>query len=188
MSMKWRSRSILLAAIALAVAAVATPALNRSWHVSTANSIMAALGILGAYYALTFLAFRCPHCRARQLRFKADWLLMEDHCWRCHQPLDGAARPAHVVEEELLAEVNPALAAEMRRDRLALEDLQLRARADPAAAMQLERELSTRVNRLKEWVSVVRRQAPHEEAGARRDLAQAEAQLAQCRLIRSHNE
>src|SRR5712692_3788044 len=184
MPMKWRARLILIAVMALAVAAVAVPGLNRSWHLSTAASILVAVGVFGAYYALTFLAFRCPHCRARQLRFRWDWLLMEDRCWRCHQPLDGAARPLDVVEEGLLAEVNPALATEMRRDRLALEQLQVRARTDPAAAARLERELSARVDRLKEWVTVVRRQAPSEEAEARRDLARAEAHLAQCRSLR----
>src|SRR5207249_5476872 len=170
--------------IALAVVTLATPALNRPWHLSRAAAILVALGVVGGSYALSFLVFRCPHCRARQIRFRWDWLLIEDRCWRCHQPLDGPARPPDLVEEELAAEVNPALAADMRRDRLTLEELQVGARTDPAAAVRLERELSARVERLREWVTIVSRQAPSDEADARRDLARAEAQLAQCRLLR----
>src|SRR6266536_3993278 len=177
--MKWRARLRMLVVMGLALAALATPTLNRPWHISTAVAVLLALGILGVSYALPFLVFRCPHCRSRQLRFPCDWLLIGDQCWRCHQPLDGPARPPDLVEEELVAEVNPALAADMRRDRLALEELQVNARTDPAAAARLERELSTRVERLREWVTIVSRQAPSEEADARSDLARAEAQLAQ---------
>jgi hypothetical protein len=57
------------------------------------------------------------------------------------------------VEEELIAERNPALAAEIRRERLTLEDLRRRARTDAVAADQLESELSTRVERLSKWVA-----------------------------------
>ena len=183
MPMKWRARLGLLVVMGLALAALANPTLNRPWHISTAVAVLSALGILGVSYGLPFFVFRCPHCRARQIRYRWDWLFIEDRCWQCRQPLDGPALPPDVIEEEAVAEVNPALAADMRRDRLNLEELQTRARTDPAAAARLERELSTQVQRLQEWLAIVDREAPSEVADARRDLARAEEQLAQCRLL-----
>ena len=187
MTMKWRARFGMLVVMGLAVVALATPALNRPWHISKAVAVLVAVGILGVSYALPFLVFRCPHCRARQIRFRFDWLSIGDRCWQCHQPLDGPAIPLEVLDEELVAEVNPPLAAAMRQDRLVLDDLRGRAPTDPAAAARLERELSTQVERLRGWVALVEREAPSEEPAARRELAQAEAQLAQCRAPRAHN-
>ena len=187
MAMKWRARLAMLLVAALALLSLAIPGLNRPWHISKSVALMIALGILGISFGLPFLVFRCPHCRARQIRFRFDWLSIGDRCWQCHQPLDGPAIPSEILDEQLVAEVNPALAAAMRQDRLVLDDLRGRAPTDPAATARLERELSTQVERLKGWVAVVGREAPSEEPAARRELAQAEAQLAQCRALRAHN-
>jgi len=97
--------------------------------------------------------------------------------------LDSPARPQELIDEEWVAERNPALAADMRRDRLALEELQARARTDPAAAARLEQELSAQVQKLREWVAIVGQEAPCEVIDARRDLARAEAKLAECRSL-----
>jgi hypothetical protein len=33
---------------------------------------------------------RCPHCGARVIRSRSDWLLPGSYCEDCDQPLDGA--------------------------------------------------------------------------------------------------
>jgi hypothetical protein len=180
MLMKWRARLTMLVVIGVALAASASPPLNRFRYISLA---VALLGIVGVPRALSLFFFRCPHCRARQLRFLYDWLFIGDRCWRCHQALDSPARPQELIDEEWVAQGNPALAADMRRDRLALEELQARARTDPAAAARLEQELSAQVQKLREWVAIVGREAPSEVTNARRDLATAEAKLAECRSL-----
>ncbi len=189
--MKWRIRSVYFAAYAmLALVLAVRPlriSLSRSLPLSPAVALAFGVGLYAALYALSFAAFRCPHCRARQIRGWWDWAFVSDRCGQCYQSLDGLARPHDLVEEELIAERNPALAAEIRRERLTLEDLRRRARTDPVAAEQLESELSTRVERLSEWVAEVRRIAPADESRARQDLRRAQHELAQCRSLRSHN-
>ena len=187
MPMKWRARLGMVVVIALALAALAAPTLNRPWHISGAVGVLVALAIVGVSNSLSFLVFRCPHCRARQLRSYGDWLFIGDLCWQCHQPLDGPARSPDLIDEELVAKLDPALAADMRRDRLILGELEASARTDPAAAARLERELSVQVEKLREWVAIVGREALSGEARARQDLARAEAQLAQCRSLRARN-
>ena len=180
MLMKWRARLTMLIVIGVALAASASPSFNRSRYIPLA---VALLGIVGVPRALSLFFFRCPHCRARQLRFVYDWLFIGDRCWQCHQALDSPAGPQELIDEEWVAEGNPALAADMRRDRLALEELQARARTDPAAAARLEQELSAQVQKLREWVAIVGREAPSEVTNARRDLARVEAKLAECRSL-----
>src|SRR5437899_8735058 len=116
MLMKWRARLTMLVVIAIALAASAIPP-NRSRYMSLAVVL---LGIVGVPRALSLFFFRCPHCRARQLRLLYDWLFIGDRCWQCHQALDSSARPQELIDEEWVAEGNPTLAADMRRDRLAL--------------------------------------------------------------------
>jgi hypothetical protein len=189
--MKWRVRSVYISVyVALLIVLAAPPvraSLSRHLPLSTGIAVLAAAGLYGALYALTFVVFRCPHCRARQIRSWWDWAFVSSRCRQCHQSLDGPARPHDVVEEELIAERNPALAAEMRRDRLALESLRRQASTDARAAQRLEMELSTRVERLSEWVAEVRRISPADEARAREDLRRAQDELALCRSLRSHN-
>jgi len=180
MPMKWRARLAMLVVIGVVLAATTSPALNRSRYTLVA---IAVLGIVGVPRLLSFFFFRCPHCKAGQLRFVYDWLFIGDRCWHCHQALDGSARPQELIDEEWVAERNPALAADMRRDRVALEELEARARTDPAAAARLEQELSGQVQRLREWVAIVGREASSEVTNARKDLARAEAKLAECRSL-----
>lgn len=181
--MKWRARLAMLVVTGIGLSAVFIPALNRPWHVSRAIALLMFLGIWGAFYALSFLTLRCPHCRARQLRPYWDWFFIGDRCWQCHQLLDRPSVSPDVLNEQLVAEVNPALSAEMRRDRLELEELQVRARTDPGAAAELERTLATEVDKAREWVAIVRREAPSGERDALRSLARAEDRLAQFRSL-----
>jgi hypothetical protein len=186
MSMKWRARSVWLGTLAMAaavlVASYFNPSLGRTWQLPRYAFLAFGLGLAAAYYVTFFLAFRCPHCHAHQLRFTWDWLLMDDRCWRCHQALDGPARPRELVEEEFIGELDPVLAAHMRDDRLGLEDLRRRALTDPAAALELAEVLAARVEKLRAWAAIVRRQAPS-DTHADQDLSRAEAELSDLRRL-----
>ena len=178
MTMRWRARLAWLAAVAAVIPA-------SIWRPHLSPAALAALGSAVALVlcAVFFLAFRCPHCGARQLRVRWDWLLMGTRCWRCQQLLDGAAVSDELLEEQLLAEINPQLAANRRRERLVLDELRGRAAASPAAAEQLHRELAARVKHADEWLAVVRREAPSVEPQAQRTLAGAQEEL---RRLGSH--
>src|SRR5258708_35493185 len=170
MTMKWRARSAFLAWCAIVVLLLVVPAtrsaLTRPYSLSPIAAAALVIGILGSMYGLTFVAFRCPHCGARQIRGRWDLLLLSDRCWKCQQLLDGSALPSHVLDEQLVAKENPSLAAEMRRDRLALEDLAQRALTNPTAAEKFGRELELRVERLSGWAAEVHAHAPNLEGRA----------------------
>ena len=189
MTMKWRARSAFLAWCAIVVLLLVVPAtrsaLTRPYSLSPIAAAALVIGILGAMYGLTFLAFSFPHCGARQIRGKWDLLLLSDRCWKCQQLLDGPALPSDVLAEQLVAKENPSLAADMRRDRLALEDLAQRALTDPTAAEKFGRELELRVERLSGWAAEVQAHAPNLEGRAQEDLKRAQNELAQWRALRS---
>jgi hypothetical protein len=188
MTMKWRARSVCLTAYAIVAVLLVVPstrsALTRSHSLSPIVAFALLIGIWGALYGLTFVAFRCPHCGARQVRGRWDLLLISDRCWRCQQLLDGPALPSDVLDEQLIANENPTLAADMRRDRLALEDLAQRALTDPTAAEKLGRELELQVERQGQWVAIVRAHDPGMEGRALEDLKRAQNELAQWRTLR----
>jgi hypothetical protein len=185
-TMKWRARSVLFAVWATVAVLVAVPStravLDRPLRFSPMLAV--AIGLVASFYGIAFVAFRCPHCRARQIRGRWDWLLLSDRCWKCHQPLDGPPLPTDVIDEQMVAEVNPTLATEMRRDRLAMEELAQRALTDPTAAEQLRRQLEHQVEQAANWVSVVRVEAPGMEAEAQEDLKRAQHELAQWQALR----
>ncbi len=185
MTMKWRARSVLFAVWATVAVLVAVPstraALDRPLHLPM---LAVAIGVLASFYGITFVAFRCPHCGARQIRGRWDWILLSDDCWKCHQPLDGPLLPADVLDEQMVAKVNPTLATEMRRDRLAMEEFAQRALTDPTAAEQLSQQLERQVEQAANWVSVVRLEAPGTEAKAQEDLKRAQRELAQWQALR----
>ena len=187
MTMKWRARSVIFTVWAVAAALVAIPstrpALDQSR--SLAPALAVAVGVLLAFYGITFIAFRCPHCGARQIRGRWDWVLLSDHCWKCHQALDGPAIPTDIIDEQMVAQEDPALAAEMQKDRLATEELAQSALTDPGAAEQLERQFERRVEQLTNWVNVVRAEAPGMEAKAQEDLKRAQRELTQWRNQRA---
>ena len=187
MTMKWRARSVLFTVWATVAVLVAVPstraALDRPIH--GLPMLASAIGVVALFYGITFVAFRCPHCGARQIRGRSDWLLLSDDCWRCHQPLDGPPVPTDIIDEEMVATVNPTLAAEMRADRLNTEELAQRALADPVAAEQLERQFERQVEQQAKWVEVVRAEAPGMEAQAQEDLKRAQRELTEWREQRA---
>lgn len=188
--MKWRARGVVLALYATLLVGfalwLAVPSLG-SLRIPPSVGYPVVIVLLVAWYGAGFAFFRCPHCRAAQIRGISgwDWLLIDDRCRKCGQLLDGPAVPRNVLTENLLAQHNPSLVAEMRRDRLAMEDLAQRAATDATAARELEQKFALEVERLTEWVEVVHEHAPEREAEARRDLEQAQGELAKWRSLRA---
>lgn len=180
--MKWRVGAtwigLLIAGIGIAVWGETHPSSTPVPWI-----LMAAL-VIGVY-TLMLTAFRCPHCGARQIRDKWNWVSVADRCWKCQQLLDSPAVPSDILDEQLMIQENPTLAAEMRRDRLALEDLAQRALTDPTAADQLGRKFEQQVDRARGWVAEVHLHAPDMESQAQEDLRRAENELAQWRALRS---
>jgi hypothetical protein len=186
MTMKWRARwtsiGYLLGVVAIVVAW--GEQLEQRTLAPRPLALVAALVL--ALLATMFLAFRCPHCHARQVRGRWDWWLIGDRCTTCWQLLDGPALPEEELSEEMIRETNPALATELRRDRLAFETLLERAPNDPVAARQLEAELSRRVASMTQALVDIQRMRPTDSRTLQdfsRSLSQAQAKLAWCRSL-----
>lgn len=186
MTMKWRARSVLFTVWAIVAVLVAIPSTRATLYrpLHSVPLLVIAICVAASFYGITFVAFRCPHCGARQIRDRWDWLQLSDRCWKCQQPLDGPPLPTDVIDEQMVAEVNPTLAAQMRQDRLALEELAQRALTDPTAAEELGRQLARQVEQATNWVSVVRIEAPSMEAEAQDGLKRAQRELAQWQALR----
>jgi hypothetical protein len=129
-----------------------------------------------ALLAAQLFAFRCPHCGARAVTGRHGYFLVSDSCAKCLRDFEGPNLSDDELGEKLIAEDNPDLARQMRRERLEEEDLRQRAPMNPQAAVALERILKDRLDGVEGWAREMRRLYALRQAD-QEDVAYAEASL-----------
>ena len=175
MSLKWRARLTwagCMAAVVVGGALVlgANGTSQAPWV--TAVVAVPLLVLIGAQ----FLAFRCPHCGARAVTGHYGYWVVSDACAQCLRDFEGPNLSNDELGEKLVAEDNPELARQMRRERLEEQDLREKAPTDPRAAVALEKVLKNRLGGVETWAREMRRLHAVGQAD-KEDVADAEASL-----------
>src|SRR5439155_12937226 len=187
MTLKWRARVTWAACLGAFVAALV--ALGEA--TIREHPLYLALVLLPPLVAFlaAWLDFRCPHCGARAVTGHYGYWVVSDTCSHCLHAFGGPHLSDDELAEELTSRTDPALAKQLRTERLEEMDLRSRAPHDPAAAAALEGRLRKRLVGVEAWVEDMRRHFADGRAEAQEvrtaeaALKELDSQLAWCRSL-----
>jgi hypothetical protein len=187
LSLKWRAR-LTWAICAVTFVGGALVVIKAGLYNSPLAVALVALPFVAATLAALF-TFRCPHCGARAVKGQYGYWTVDDTCSQCLRDFEGPHLSYEEFAEQLIAEDNPDLARQLRRQRLEEEDLRKRADHDPRAAVALEHRLMERLPGVQAWVDDMRKDVsagvaePRHLAAAEDALKELERTLVWCRSL-----